>query len=228
MQIYSDFAGYSLIAIGLALIIGHQLPQNFMYPFLATSVSDFWGRWHITLTHWFRDYVFYPIIKTDKVPFQFTYPIAILVSFLLSGIWHGLGSNFIFWGVVHAWLLIFEQILPWNKILLKIKGGKFLSWLITTFLIMLTMAVFRSQSMQHAIAVIDQLLSLKGSLSHIHVGNVELVLLTGFLVFHLGVYLKSKFQFKIPALIEIIFYILMIPIIIFFRGSENTYVYFHF
>ncbi|MCU0473451.1 MAG: MBOAT family protein [Bacteroidales bacterium] len=117
-QIYCDFSGYSDIAIGCAHILGFKLMQNFRLPYLADSVRSFWQRWHISLTSWFRDYVFFPLtisiswkITKKKVLFirsdRFIYLIAMSVIWILTGIWHGANWTFVIWGAINGFYLIF-------------------------------------------------------------------------------------------------------------------------
>ena len=100
IQIYCDFAGYSLIAIGSARIMGYQLMVNFMRPYFAHSVGDFWRRWHISLSSWFRDYVYIPLggNRCSKLRQYFN----LLVTFFVSGLWHGAAWNFVIWGGLHG------------------------------------------------------------------------------------------------------------------------------
>jgi alginate O-acetyltransferase complex protein AlgI len=107
-QIYCDFAGYSLIAIGAAKTMGITLAPNFRQPYLAASVRDFWRRWHMTLTRWFRDYLYFPMggsrLGTVRTCFN------LLVVFLLSGLWHGAAWTFVIWGLLHAIAVILESL----------------------------------------------------------------------------------------------------------------------
>ena len=108
LQIYFDFAGYTDMAIGLGMMIGIQLPENFNVPYMAQSISDFWRRWHITLTAWFREYVFYPLERRRlKWAGQ---QINILVVFFLTGLWHGLRPTYIVWGLLYGITLAIESL----------------------------------------------------------------------------------------------------------------------
>jgi D-alanyl-lipoteichoic acid acyltransferase DltB (MBOAT superfamily) len=104
IQIYADFSGYTDIARGAARMMGFNLIKNFHFPYIATNPRDFWNRWHISLSTWFRDYVYIPLGGSRKGPIIMN--IALLVTFLVSGLWHGASWNFIFWGGYHAALLI--------------------------------------------------------------------------------------------------------------------------
>ena len=100
IQIYCDFAGYSFIAIGAARMLGLRLMDNFKRPYLAKSIKDFWGRWHISLSTWFRDYVYIPLggnrVSNGRHKFN------LMMTFLVSGLWHGAAWNFILWGGLHG------------------------------------------------------------------------------------------------------------------------------
>ena len=108
LQIYFDFSGYSDMAIGLGAVLGFHFPENFNYPYVATSVKNFWHRWHISLSTWFKEYVYIPLGGNRKgLPRQL---FNILVVWMLTGIWHGAGWNFLFWGLWFALFLILEKL----------------------------------------------------------------------------------------------------------------------
>ncbi len=107
-QIYFDFSGYSDMAIGLGAILGFHLPENFRYPYIAASITEFWRRWHISLGSWFREYVYIPLGGNRKgLKIQI---VNILIVWMLTGIWHGAGLNFLFWGLWFAVFLILEKV----------------------------------------------------------------------------------------------------------------------
>jgi alginate O-acetyltransferase complex protein AlgI len=108
MQIFFDFSGYTDMAIGLGLMIGCRLPENFDFPYIAQNISEFWRRWHITLSTWFREYVFYPL---ERRRFKWLgQQINILIVFLLTGLWHGFKPTFIVWGLIHGIALAVESL----------------------------------------------------------------------------------------------------------------------
>lgn len=107
LQIYYDFSGYSDMAIGLAKMFGFTFPENFNYPYVATSIRDFWRRWHMTLSRWFRDYVYIPLGGSKRSRFRTT--VSILVVFSLTGLWHGANWHFIFWGFYYGIFLVLER-----------------------------------------------------------------------------------------------------------------------
>jgi len=109
-RIYWDFAGYSMIAIGFALLLGIKVPQNFNYPYVAHTLIDFWQRWHISLSLWIRDYLYIPLGGNKKNKY-----FNILASMALCGLWHGSSLNFLIWGVIHGiCLIIFHYIMSYN------------------------------------------------------------------------------------------------------------------
>lgn len=107
LQIYFDFAGYSSMAIGLALMLGIHFPQNFNYPYIADSVTEFWRRWHMALSAWFKDYLYIPLGGNRVAPWKVYRNL--LVVFILCGLWHGAGYTFLIWGGYHGGLLILER-----------------------------------------------------------------------------------------------------------------------
>jgi D-alanyl-lipoteichoic acid acyltransferase DltB (MBOAT superfamily) len=108
LQIFFDFSGYTDMAIGLGLMMGVHLPENFNFPYIAQSLGDFWRRWHITLSSWFREYVFYPL---ERRKYKWTnQQINILIVFLLTGLWHGFKPTFIVWGLLHGIAVAAESL----------------------------------------------------------------------------------------------------------------------
>ena len=121
LQIYFDFSGYTDMAIGLANALGFHLPENFNNPYACTSVADFWRRWHITLTAWFRKYIFFPLEFSLKWLGDFRQPLNLVIVFLLTGAWHGLSANFIVWGGYFGLILAMESI-GLGRILKRLPG----------------------------------------------------------------------------------------------------------
>ncbi len=118
-QIYFDFSGYSDMAIGLGYILGFNFPENFNYPYLSKSITDFWRRWHITLSTWFREYVYIPLGGNRKGRGRTL--LNLLIVWFLTGLWHGASWNFVLWGLYFAVLLIIEKTFL-NRILAKLPG----------------------------------------------------------------------------------------------------------
>ena len=120
VQVYGDFAGYSAIAMGAAWVMGFKLMQNFNHPYFATSIQDYWGRWHISLSTWLRDYVYLPIIFSGKKLSNLRNYFAIMVTFFISGLWHGANWTYVVWGLYHGFCIVMAEITnPYKKKLYK-------------------------------------------------------------------------------------------------------------
>ena len=154
LQVYFDFSGYSDMAIGFGKILGFEFMENFNYPFISKSISEFWRRWHISLGSWFRDYVYIPLggnrVKKSKWFFN------ILVVWFLTGFWHGAAWNFIIWGLYFVIFLILE----------KTKAGKFiiktpvLNHIYTLFFIIISFVIFDAVNMSEAFSYLKAMLGL--------------------------------------------------------------------
>lgn len=136
-QIYFDFSGYSDMAIGLGRIMGFHFPENFNYPYTAVSITDFWRRWHMSLSSWFREYVYIPLGGNRKGLNRQL--INILIVWSLTGIWHGAGWNFLFWGMWFAVFLILEKVFL-GKLLAKIP--KLFGWLYAMTVVLISWCFF--------------------------------------------------------------------------------------
>jgi alginate O-acetyltransferase complex protein AlgI len=114
LQLYFDFSGYTDMAIGVGRMMGFRFVENFNLPYLSKSIGDFWRRWHISLSSWFRDFVFYPLERRRLK--WIGQPVNILIVFALTGLWHGLTRNFVIWGLIHGLALVFESTLLGRKL----------------------------------------------------------------------------------------------------------------
>jgi len=148
LQIYFDFSGYTDMALGLGQMMGFHFEENFNFPYISQSVSEFWRRWHISLSTWFRDYVFYPLERRRiKILRNFRQPINIIIVFLLTGLWHGIESKFIVWGALHGFFMALESLFL-ARFLHKIFRP--LRHLYALTAILLTWIIFRSPSLPFA------------------------------------------------------------------------------
>ena len=149
IQILFDFAGYSDIAIGLGLLFGVRLPFNFNAPFRATSIQDFWQRWHITLMMFLRDYVYFPLVNARILPRRFL-PLqsqaAMLITMMLCGLWHGASWTFILWGTLHGCALVLCAVWRRHGPRMPAPAG----WALTVIFVLLTGVVFRAGSLDAA------------------------------------------------------------------------------
>lgn len=153
-QIYCDFSGYSDIARGSAQLLGIRLIDNFKSPYFATSLKDFWNRWHISLSTWFRDYLYIPL-GGNRVP-RLRSIINVMITFLISGLWHGANWNFVAWGGIHGLARIFEDLLG----IRKAQHKRSLIWLnrLTVFLfISFAWIFFRANNLQDALYAVKSL-----------------------------------------------------------------------
>ncbi len=180
-QIYSDFAGYTLMAIGIARTLGFNLADNFHRPYLAISITDFWKRWHITLTRWLTRQVYIPLggSRCNKARTYWN----ILVTFLVSGIWHGANWTFIFWGVFHGALQIVEKAIGWQKYEGKNIGVHVLRIVVTFLLVNIAWVFFRMPSIGEAFDLLWRMVTVSGAptLSLLQ-GSEWFMLMTGILL----------------------------------------------
>jgi D-alanyl-lipoteichoic acid acyltransferase DltB (MBOAT superfamily) len=151
LRIYFDFAGYSFIGLGLAKFVGINLTLNFLAPYTSVSINEFWRRWHITLSTWFRDYVFLPLMNLKKEWAAFF----LFLTFTLSGFWHGAAWNFVIWGAYHGALLLIIRFFgrPFSKFMGKyVKKTDFISWLLT-FISVILGCVFFMETNTHNLLI---------------------------------------------------------------------------
>ncbi len=144
LHIYFDFSGYSDMAIGLGKILGFSFPENFSYPYMSRSISEFWRRWHMTLGSWFRDYVYIPLGGNRVAPARWV--AHILLVWLLTGLWHGAAWNFVLWGLFFALLLIVERI--GQPLLVKLPA--FLRHAVVLFCLLISFVLFNADSLSTA------------------------------------------------------------------------------
>ncbi len=155
LQIYADFGGYSLIAIGLAKMMGVHLMDNFKTPYFSTSIKEFWSRWHISLSTWFRDYLYIPLGGNQANYFRWM--INILIVFIVSGIWHGANYTFIVWGTIHGLFYIVENGLAKKFSLKKNLFLKVIGWIKTFFVVNIAWIFFRSDSLASAYLTLSKI-----------------------------------------------------------------------
>lgn len=152
VQIYFDFAGYTDMAIGLGLMFGYRFPENFNYPYAATSIRDFWRRWHMTLSGWLRDYLYIPLGGSRCAPWR-AY-LNLLVVFTLCGLWHGAAWTFVVWGLIQGVFLLAERATG-NKDLPPVAGHTY-ALLVT----LVSWVFFRATSLGHAAGILSAMVGL--------------------------------------------------------------------
>jgi D-alanyl-lipoteichoic acid acyltransferase DltB (MBOAT superfamily) len=252
IQIYCDFSGYSNIAIGTGKLLGFNLMKNFAYPYFAQDISEFWKRWHISLTTWFRDYVFLPLsftlswkISKGKVLFiktdLFIYIMASLVTWFLTGLWHGSNYTFIVWGMIHGFFLIIYQ---WQKQPRKrlfkkygIRNNNYfvviIETIITLLILILTWIFFRAESITHALSFLKMIFTeFSFSIPPIIVNNKKLILLVVLFIFFEWIQRKNEYALQLNGIkysfIRKIAYYTVIVLTIIFSGNQETFIYLQF
>lgn len=235
LQIYFDFSGYSDIAIGLGKMLGFNFPENFNYPYMAKSITDFWRRWHMTLSSWFRDYVYIPLGGNKKGVLKQIRNILIVWS--LTGLWHGASWNFIVWGLYFGILLILEKFIL-KKYFSNVP--KFIKGIYTLFLVMISFVIFQGDSLSSAFNIIKGLFGLNGEL---FINNVTLYYLKGYVLFivlgvigatnyvkNLVIKISNGKGKKIINILESIYLLILLIIVTMYLidSSYNPFLYFRF
>jgi alginate O-acetyltransferase complex protein AlgI len=256
IQIYADFSAYSDMAIGTAKLFGFNLMRNFAYPYFSRDITEFWKRWHISLTSWFRDYVFFPIsfsvswrIRTEKVLLiktdLFIYITASLITWFLTGLWHGANYTFIIWGMIHGLFLIIYrwQIKPRKRVFKKMginnnsKAVVLIESIITLIIVVIAWIFFRSDNIGHAVRFIDRMLSWSlFSIPHFTYSRMMFLVITILTVVFIAIewagrkeqYAISGIGVKFPVIARWAVYYMLIFVIFFFAGSGQKFIYFQF
>lgn len=241
-QIYGDFSGYSDIAIGTARLFGFNLMKNFSYPYFSRDIAEFWRRWHISLSTWFRDYVYIPLggsRGSDWLKVR-----NIFIIFIVSGFWHGANWTFIFWGALNALYFLPLLLLKRNRQHIEVVAkDRFLPRMTDFFKILLTFIItcfawifFRANSLSSAFEYISLLFSetIFYSPNFLALNKVYVlsVLIIGFLTLEWkgreANYAIESFGESWPKSLKYIFYYCLAMIIFFFGGKEQAFIYFQF
>jgi alginate O-acetyltransferase complex protein AlgI len=240
IQIYCDFSGYSDIAIGAALILGFKLPINFNKPYFASSPSDFWHKWHISLSSWLRDYLYIPLGGNKKSKSR-TYLNLVIVMFL-GGLWHGASWNFVIWGLLHGSYLAICKILTQrfpllsNSKFFKTRLGLFLSVLITQYFVFLAWIPFRVHDFENSLIVMQKYVLLdfvwETTPKIISENTFAFGLIPLFFILHYISYKKQNMTERISKMKTvywiILLFLLMSLIFFFFSGNAEDFIYFKF
>ena len=236
MQIYYDFSGYSDMAIGLGKIFGFEFKENFNMPYMSKSITEFWRRWHISLSTWFREYVYIPLGGNRKGKKR-TY-INLFIVFLLTGIWHGANFTFIIWGLLYGIILVIERkgfldVLNNNK-------NKFLNWLWTITIVNVLWIIFRAPNIVLAVAYLRQFFNFTSNNSIFTYLSMKVIIVIICAILCMGI-VRTKFEkfyirnikynsnlilFTIDFLLQ---YVLLIySILSLINGTYNPFIYFQF
>lgn len=236
LQIYFDFSGYSDMAIGLGRIFGFRFNENFNYPYISLGITDFWRRWHISLSTWFRDYVYIPLGGNRKGKFR--QYINILIVWILTGLWHGASWNFVVWGLYYAVLLIIEKIIR-DRISFSIP--LFLHRVYTIILVMIGWVLFESPTLTDALSYIKKMFDFTyrsniWGKQLLHYGQEYGLFLALGCIFCFPVYqavsvfLEKKVNKHALAIIRVVFMVLLFSICLMrlIVSSYNPFIYFRF
>lgn len=233
IQIYADFAGYSLMAIGSGKLLGIELPTNFIRPYFAKTVTDFWRRWHISLTTWFRDYIYFPLggNRCSKERWMLN----TMIVFTVSGLWHGAAYTFIIWGAMHGTCMVIERIIYGNKIKNiseKFSFANLLRLIVTFSIVNFTWIFFRVNKIGDVMLIFKKILSEPGKpfldTNTLLMGFVTMAIVFAYdlvkekqLNFHL---LSSRFMvLRYATAVMLIVYILAFGVL-----NGGSFIYFQF
>lgn len=215
-QIFADFAGYSLIAVGLAAMFGYRLPQNFNYPYLSASFSEFWRRWHISLSTFLRDYLFIPLGGSRHGRFRTFLNILIVMG--LGGLWHGAAWSYAIWGLAHGVALVGERMLP------KLRGLRALRVFLVFLYVTFAWLLFRMPHFDHVVAFLKCLTqNYNRETDRLSVATVA-VFLMPVLLYHLKELCYPDWLRSRPYLI----YGTMLFLILTNSGPSGDFIYFQF
>jgi alginate O-acetyltransferase complex protein AlgI len=231
-QIFCDFAGYSTIAIGVAMCLGFAMPDNFRFPYAAVGFSDFWRRWHITLSSWLRDYLYIPLGGNRHGPAR-TY-MALMGTMLLGGLWHGASWTFVVWGGLHGIYLSFERTLrrrfagytPGPLVL-------FVLGMLTWMLVNVTWVFFRAKTFGKAWDVLTGMFGAHAAAQPIlstMLITATLLILTGIVAAHWWMRMRTleSVLLRMPAIPMSMGMGLMAFLIVIAQGNGSAFIYFQF
>lgn len=233
LQIFFDFSGYSDMAIGLGKMFGFHFLENFNYPYISLSVSEFWRRWHISLGSWFRDYVYIPLggnrVSKSRNIFN------LFVVWGLTGVWHGANWTFIVWGLMYFVLLTFEKLTGLEK--RKSKPFMVFRWFYTMFFVIMGWVVFRSNSLTDAFVYMKSMFGLNGNVfsNGMFVGSLEqnaIMLIIG-VIACTPLFVKAKAKIKENVVLDIahcgaLIAMFVLSICSIVSSSYNPFIYFNF
>lgn len=197
IQIFCDFSGYTDMAIGIAKMFGHELVMNFNLPYISRSITEFWRRWHMSLSRWIRDYIYISLGGNKKGRMR-TY-FNLLVTMLLGGLWHGASWNFILWGGLHGAALAFERFFHLDR---KFLNGPFalVRWLLTLVYVMICWVFFRAKDLPTAIFMLKKMFMYHAG---IYWFQAQFSIVLSFtILFHIIAYfvIKDRFEYYMPNL----------------------------
>lgn len=250
IQIYCDFGGYSSIACGLGRWMGYDFTLNFRHPYLATSLGDFWTRWHVSLSSWIWRYLFTPLtyralrvvarlnLPTVEQEMRLAYPAAAVTAMFLCGLWHGAGLTFVVWGVLHGILLAVERLTNLPRRLRRLPRGRNLAVALTALQVCLAWVFFRAADLGQATGILGRLFKFTFGRVALHEA------LGGFALLNIAILLSiacgreawhaAAVGARLPGSpslwrrVEVVAVALLIPLAIYLRGPGSRFIYFQF
>lgn len=236
LQLYFDFSAYSDMAIGLGRIFGFHFPENFNYPYISKSITEFWRRWHISLSTWFKDYIYIPLGGNRDGKYKQIRNI--LIVWLLTGIWHGANWTFLIWGLLFGVILIIEKIFL-NKFMEKLPS--FIRRIYVLFIVMILFIIFNSDNMSVALTNIKGLFGMNGEIfindytlhylkSYLPVLIIALLGSTPFIKILIDKLRKNKYINSIINILEPILIVVILVVVTSYLidNSYNPFLYFRF
>jgi len=241
-QIYFDFAGYSSIAIGCALLLGFKIPENFNYPYISKSFKEFWKRWHISLSSWIRDYLYLPLLglkvlnttakggignKLDQKKGR-NKNLILFITWAIMGLWHGASWTFILWGLIHATLIFIERI---KAKYISLKTNSIINWTIVYIFSMLSWIPFRAENIENTLIMYSKLFDLS---SFTNLNMRENYYLIAFILTLLFLFLYSFKSYKLVNnkigifIIDVSKITVMVVLIYIFLRPIQQFIYFQF
>lgn len=219
LQLYYDFSSYSDMAIGIGEMIGFKIPENFNDPYTSTSIREFWHRWHISLSTWFKDYVYIPL-GGSRVSF-IRWIINILIVWSLTGIWHGSTINFLIWGLWNGLFLILEKVC-----FSKMKLSNFIRWLFTFLIVMIGFTIFNTSSLEGLKVYLLSMIGKGTSFSILSIEQLDIVYLWLYIIIALLFIIpKVKTLFyslndKLPIIYDVVMVLLLVISLVFIINSN--------
>ncbi len=232
-QIFFDFAGYSTCAVGVAAMLGFRLPINFRAPYAASDFSDFWRRWHITLSTWLRDYLYIPLGGSRQSLLATAF--ALMITMTLGGLWHGAAWTFVFWGAGHGLLLVAGHAMrpfPWLSASNRWERG--CSILVTFLIVTLLWSLFRAETLSHAFHLLNLMLLQPGAMESRLLAPWEIVIGLGipWLLFGSHLILRNREPYQILHHLHWWWRACLIALLIYFiltsSGRDHAFIYFQF
>lgn len=221
LQIYGDFSGYTDMARGVARLMGYELMLNFNLPYFASNIREFWHKWHISLSTWFRDYVYIPMggNRCSKWNNYFN----IFITMLIAGVWHGANMTFVIWGALHGlYIIVFDYL---QKLNLKIP--KFISCLLTFHFVLLAWIFFRAENLSQALAIIAKIF--QADFSILQFSNIYIYMIIFYVLMAIRRYTKIEEFFANKSFINwSMIWLGLIAVVVFGSLESADFIYFDF